>query len=298
MQAESRTIDLDGPVHYLDYGGAGPTVVLVHGLGGSHANWLAVGSELARGARVLALDLAGFGRTPLGGRSADIHANRILLDRFLAAVVGEPAILIGNSMGGLLVMMEAALAPTRVAGLVLVAPAQPRPSGMWVDGRVAALFTMYALPVLGEAFLGWRARLLGPAGVVRSTLALCCVDPARIPAAVVEAHVALARERLERMPWANQAFLEATRSLIGALARRSWFTDIVRQIDAPTLLIQGDGDRLVSAAASRQLAAMRPDWSFEPWADVGHVPQLEQPARFVASVRHWLAGQPVAAASR
>ena len=298
MQAESHTIDIDGPVHYLDYGGTGPTVVLVHGLGGSHANWLAVATELARGARVLVVDLAGFGRTPLGERSADIHANRLLLDRFLAAVVGEPAILIGNSMGGLLVMIEAALAPERVAGLVLVAPAQPRPSGTWIDGRVAALFTLYALPVLGEVVLGWRARRLGPAGVVSSTLALCCVDPARIPAPVVEAHVALARERLERMPWANQAFLEAARSLIVALARRSWFTEVVGQIDAPTLLIQGDGDRLVSAAASRQLAAMRPDWTFEAWTDVGHVPQLELPARFVASVQHWMARRVTAAATR
>ena len=104
----SCTIDLDGPVHFADFGGTGPTLVLVHGLGGSHVNWLAVAPALARGARVLALDLAGFGRTPLGERSADVHANRVLLDRFLDAVAAAPAILIGNSMGGLLAMLEAA----------------------------------------------------------------------------------------------------------------------------------------------------------------------------------------------
>ena len=43
----SRTIDLDGPVHYADFGGTGPTLVLVHGLGGSHVNWMAVGPALA-----------------------------------------------------------------------------------------------------------------------------------------------------------------------------------------------------------------------------------------------------------
>src|SRR5215218_9076933 len=38
---DSRTVDLDGPVHYIDFGGPddGRTVVLVHGLGGSHLNW-------------------------------------------------------------------------------------------------------------------------------------------------------------------------------------------------------------------------------------------------------------------
>src|SRR5207247_1908767 len=122
----ARTIDLDGPVHYADFGGTGPTLVLVHGLGGSHVNWLAVAPVLARRARVLAVDLAGFGRTPLGERSADVHTNRVLLDRFLDAVAAGPAVLVGNSMGGLVALMEAALAPERVAGLVLVAPAQPR----------------------------------------------------------------------------------------------------------------------------------------------------------------------------
>src|SRR5437016_6238042 len=132
----SRTIDLDGPVHYADFGGTGPTLVLVHGLGGSHVNWLAVAPVLARRARVLAVDLAGFGRPPLGERSADVHANRVLLDRFLDAVAAGPAVLVGNSMGELVAMMEAALAPERVAGLVLVAPAQPRSAEARVDGTV------------------------------------------------------------------------------------------------------------------------------------------------------------------
>src|SRR2546426_8710846 len=123
----SRTIDLDGPVHYADYGGTGPTLVLVHGLGGSHVNRMAVAPALARGARVLAVDLAGFGRTPLGERSADVHAHRVLLDRFLEAVAAGPAVLIGNSMGGLVAVVEAALAPERGAGLVPGRPCPPPP---------------------------------------------------------------------------------------------------------------------------------------------------------------------------
>ena len=166
-----------------------------------------------------------------------------------------------------------------------------------MDGRVAALF-LYALPVLGEFALRCRARLLGPAGQVRSTLALCCADASRVAPEVVEAHVALARERLERMPWASRAFMEAARSLIALLARRSWFDEMVQRITAPTLLVQGDRDRLVAPAASRRLAELRPDWSFELFADVGHVPQLEEPARFVGSVERWLAARAPAAASR
>src|SRR5438093_11172342 len=97
----SCTIDLDGPVHYADFGGTGPTLVLVHGRGGSHVNWMAVAPALARDARVLAVDLAGFGRPPLGERSADVHANRLLLDRFLDGVAAGPAALVGSSMRAL-----------------------------------------------------------------------------------------------------------------------------------------------------------------------------------------------------
>src|SRR2546426_4449564 len=274
----SRTIDLDGPVHYADFGGTGPTLVLVHGLGGSHVNWLAVAPVLARRARVLAVDLAGFGRTPLGERSADVHANRVLLDRFLDGRAAGPAVLVGNSMGGLVAMMEAALAE-RVAGLVLVAPAQPRSAEARVDGTVAALFTLYALPLVGEQVLRWRARLLGPAGVVRATLALCCADPSRIPPDVVEAHVALARERLEHMPWANRAFIQAARSLIAVAARRSWFDEMVRRITAPALLVPGGRGRLVAAAGARRLAGPRPGRSLRPFPGGRPRPPLREPAR-------------------
>src|SRR5512133_1657597 len=94
------TVDLDGPVHYVDFGGAGRPIVLVHGLGGSYCNWLAVGPRLTAHGRVLALDLVGHGLTRSLGRSARVSANRRLLGRFLAAVARAPAILFGNSMGG------------------------------------------------------------------------------------------------------------------------------------------------------------------------------------------------------
>ena len=125
---------------------------------------------------MLAPDLAGFGRTPLAGRSSGVGANRALLDRFLGASCAEPAVLVGNSMGGLIALMEASLRPDKVAALVLVGPAQPRPLLAAVDWMVVATFAAYAMPLVGESFVRWRARLLGPEGVVRQTLALCCVD--------------------------------------------------------------------------------------------------------------------------
>jgi pimeloyl-ACP methyl ester carboxylesterase len=65
---------------------------------------------------------------------------------------------------------------------------------------------------------------------------------------------------------------------------------MVDRIAAPTLVIQGERDRLVSAAASRELARRRPDWTVDVLAEIGHVPQLEAPTLFVERVDRWLDG--------
>src|SRR3712207_5067033 len=125
---QSRTVHLGGPVHYVDFGGGpdgGPTVVLVHGLGGSHLNWDLLAPLLTSHARVLALDLPGFGRSEPGDRRASVPANVLVLDRFLREVVGGPAVLVGNSMGGMISLFASARSPQRVAGTVLLDPAVP-----------------------------------------------------------------------------------------------------------------------------------------------------------------------------
>ena len=79
------------PVHYVDFGGPddAPTVVLVHGLGGSHLNWDLFAPLLRPHARVLALDLPGFGRSEPGDRRTTVQDNVQVLDRFLREVAGD-----------------------------------------------------------------------------------------------------------------------------------------------------------------------------------------------------------------
>ena len=281
------TVDLDGPVHYADFGGSGRPIVLVHGLGGSHLNWLAVAPRLAQKGRVVALDLAGFGRTPTAGRTARIGANRKLLGRFLESVAREPAVLVGNSMGGYLALAEAAAEPSRVAALVLVSPAVPTPLGTRIDPRVLAFFFGTSLPFLGRALLRLRA-IRGPEVAVRDLMALCCVDSSRIGREVFDAHVELARERAVQGSESRRAFLEAQRSLLWRLVRRRRLLRMIRGIEARALIVQGERDRLVRLAAARALASARPDWRLAILDDVGHVPQLEAPDRFLAEVASFL----------
>jgi pimeloyl-ACP methyl ester carboxylesterase len=279
----SLTVDLDGPVHYADFGGSGRPIVLVHGLGGSHLNWLSVGERLAAHGRVLAIDLAGHGRTPAQGRSASVSSNRRLLGRFVESVAGGPAVLVGNSMGGYLVMDQAAAEPDKVASLVLVDPAVPNTRIRTWDPFVVALFAGYALPGTGWALMHLRARR-GPERLVRDVFSLCCADASRVPREAVEAHVALARERMEHGRRVGRDFLVAQRSLMARLVRRRRFYAMVAGIRARALIVQGSRDRLVRVEAARELAAARPDWRLELLEDVGHVPQLEAPERFLAAV--------------
>jgi len=288
-------VDLDGPVHVADFGGEGPAIVLVHGLGGSYVNWLATGPLLARSARVVALDLVAFGRTPPEGRSSGVGANADLLARFIEEEIRGPCVVVGNSMGGMISLMTAARRPEQIAGVVLVDAALPRPSGAGIDGAVALAFASYAVPGFGEVVLRARALRMGPERYVHEMLDLVCAHPSRVPPDLVVAHVAFARERFQ-MPYADRMFLDAARSLMITLAGKRRFLASVDTITAPALIIQGARDRLVPVEAARALARRRPDWELEVYDDVGHAPQIEVPERLASSILGWLEGAGKAAA--
>jgi pimeloyl-ACP methyl ester carboxylesterase len=285
----SDFVDIDGPVHYLDFGGneRGPLIVCVHGLGGAAWNWSALAPLLTRDARVLAVDLGGHGYTGTRGRRTTVPANRRLLERFLREVAREPVVLVGNSMGGAISALQAAATPDLVHGLVLVDPALPRPLLAPIDARVAASFAMLALPGVGEAALARRRRRVGAEQVVRETLALCCVDPSRVPADVIAEGVRLAERRGQDRD-ASTSFLLAARSLVKMLTRPRRFNAALDSITAPVLLIHGDQDRLVPVRVARSVASAHPHWQLEIAENVGHVPQLEAAEWTADVVRAWL----------
>jgi len=286
---ESRTIELDGPLHYVEWPGPrdGAPLLLVHGLGGSYVNWATVGPRFAQRHRVLAVDLAGFGRTPLGARRFTLEGNRELLIRFIEGVVREPVTLVGNSMGGLLSLMVAATAPRRVHSLVLVNAAHPPARGVRPDREVALAFGMYMVPRLGEYVMQRRAKKLSPAALVRDTMRMCAAEPEKLAPEVIAAHVALAEER-RAMAWAHDAFLGSARSIVRTLLAPGRVQKMADCVRAPTLLVHGDRDRLVPLGAAKAAAA-RHHWTLETLHGVGHVPQLEVPERFVEVVERWLA---------
>lgn len=286
---QSHTLDLDGPVHYVDHGGSGPTIVCVHGLGGSALNWRDVAPLLTGHARVIAVDLAGHGSTPRAGRSAHVRANRGLLHRFLAEVVGGPAILMGNSMGGLISLMQAEVAPATVAGLILVDPAIPGPLTVRPDPQVLFGFAVSSVPGVALRLMTARRRKLGPAGQVKATLNMCTVDRTRVNPETVALTIAAAERRADDSD-ALEGFIEASRSVVTTIGRRTPLLRAMASVRVPVLLIHGESDRLVNVAAARQAAAAYPQWSYVEVPDIGHVPQMEAPVLTAETVLGWLDG--------
>jgi pimeloyl-ACP methyl ester carboxylesterase len=297
--ARGYITDLDGPVHWIEFNADKsqgttqnePPIVFVHGLGGSHLNWCPLGPRLAAGRRAVALDLHGFGLTPGLRANSTVQANARLLDRWIQTVVGEPVILVGNSMGGLISILETTANPSRILGVVLLDPALPLPPQK-PDWQVSGQFLLYATPGLGEFAVAKLMASVDPETAVQQLVQLCFADPSRADPEMIRAEVALATKRHPATPAQATArariFLAAARSLLRVLSRRRRYAKIMAGIDVPVLLIGGEDDRLVPVAAMRQAAARNPRWESVILPGVGHTPMLEVPDDTGAVIRDWL----------
>jgi pimeloyl-ACP methyl ester carboxylesterase len=288
-----KVVDLGGPVHYIDFSsnedeaGEGGPLVMVHGLGGNALNWMDVGPGFAERHHTVALDLAGFGETPLFNRSAAVGANADLVGRFIEEVIGEPVTLIGNSMGGHIAVLLAADHPDLVRRAVLVDPAVPGVHVRRPEPAMLAVMATLSVPGLAENVLDRRTRMLGAEALVRQTLSLVCADPSRLSAEIVAAHVKLTRERERLGPQNTRAFVQATRSIGLRMADpRFWLK--ARKVKAPTLVVHGELDRVIPLAAARELVRRVPGWELEVLEGVGHVPMMETPNVFLRAVRDFL----------
>ncbi len=280
--ATAVSTDLDGAVRHLDLGGpaGAPVVLCVHGLGGSAINWGLLAPLLSRTHRVLAVDLFGHGGSgvPTGSRPDAVTADRRLLDRFIRQVIGEPAVLLGHSMGGVLAMQQAALAPETVRRLVLLSPPVPSTAGR-LDLAIAAKLAFLRLPAVAGA-VARRMAALPPEELVDQQLRQATPHVDRIPAEGVAAAVEETRDQAAR-PDASARQAERWAALLGTMAvlarPRAW-RRTVAGITAPTLWLHGADDPLAKVGPARVLVRSRPDWTFEVRQGVGHLLAIEDPA--------------------
>ncbi len=156
--AREETCDLNGlPVHYYCAGRRGTPIVLIHGLGNSAEVWAPMLPLLSKEYLVYALDLPGFGKTPLAPEGVSVRTHVLYLQRFLDTIGYPQVALAGNSLGGWIATHFAAQYPERVSHLYLLNSAGLRSEQMnspYAADRAAARRTMkhiwgYTMPLPG-----------------------------------------------------------------------------------------------------------------------------------------------------
>jgi pimeloyl-ACP methyl ester carboxylesterase len=236
---------------------------------------------------VLALDLAGFGRTPRDGRSSKLSANQVLLARFIDDVIGGPAVLVGNSMGGAIAMLQAAYEPASAEAVVLSGSVFPWARGGVPSAIVLTGFALYRAPGIGEWVARKRLTAMSAERIVRLGFRIVAMNPSAVPEELIRAHIDLLLER-QKDPDIGPALVEAARSLLRLGERGDLARTVLDRAKCPVLVIHGYGDRLVPVAFAQAAIASHPNWRVRLLPKVGHVPMIEDPDRWMAAVTGWL----------
>jgi pimeloyl-ACP methyl ester carboxylesterase len=249
-------------INYVE-AGSGPTVVLLHGLGGSQMNWALNVAPLAERFRVVVPDQLGFGRSakPLINYRVSTYVD--FLDGLFKELKIERASLVGNSMGGWIATAYALAHPEKVDRLVLVDAAGFAPS---------AEFDLRALSFLNPSTREGMRQL---ASLIFFNKQLFTTD------AAIDL---LLTQRIS----AGDGY--TIQSLIESLARREDLLDNrLGAIKQPTLLIWGRDDGLTPLAQfgerfKKEIAGSQ----LIVFDQCGHVPQVERAADFNAALLKFL----------
>ncbi|WP_031123083.1 alpha/beta fold hydrolase [Streptomyces sp. NRRL S-623] len=265
-----------------------PPALFVHGLGGSSQNWSALMPLLADVVDSDAVDLPGFGDSPPpddGNYSITGHARAVI--RLLDAGERGPVHLFGNSLGGAVATRVAAVRPDLVRTLTLISPALPE----WRGGRVrrpAVPTGLLALPGVAPLFArltkGWTAEQR-----TRGVMALCYGDPARISDEAFRHAVAEMERRLE-LPYFWDAMTRSARGIVDAytLGGQHGLWRQAERVLAPTQLVYGGRDQLVSYRMARRASAAFRDARLLTLPDAGHVAMMEYPEAVAQAFRELL----------
>jgi pimeloyl-ACP methyl ester carboxylesterase len=279
----TRSVTADGiETFYLESGPVdAPPVVLVHGLGATNASMLPLIPALSGEYRVLAPDLPGHGGTQAkpGAHGATYLGN--WLSAFLRETCDEPAVLVGNSLGGRTALQAALDSPVDVRGLVLLCPA--------VAFRKLRQFVPLVRLVRDEvASLPVRI----PRAMATRGLRNLFADPTRLPDpwcdAAIDEFLRVASIRANRL-----AIFSALRHVyLDEPFGESGFWDRLPTLRPPALFLWGDRDVLVPAGFGRFVAKALPNAESVVLEDCGHVPQFEHPERTARLTREFIATLP------
>jgi pimeloyl-ACP methyl ester carboxylesterase len=254
--AGGRFVKVGGERIHLIERGSGPALLLVHGFPSNATAWRLVMDRLEPHFSMTAVDMVGFGqstRRPRRPLSGGAYADRLV--GLMDALALERPHVAGLSWGGSVVQRFAARNPQRVERLVLVASVSAARVLALTTANLLGLAVAIRFPALGRLAV---RRFVSRAAVGRplatDDLVSGYTEPLQIPGT-----------------------LAALRRFVRDTAATSPID--LRVIQAPTLVIVPQADRIVAPAVGAEIAAAIPNARFESLDGIGHAVQVEAPDR-------------------
>jgi pimeloyl-ACP methyl ester carboxylesterase len=262
------------PVNVLDIGD-GPAVVFLHGLSGCWQNWLESIPPLMGDHRVIAIDLPGFGESPMPADPISVSGYARIVVELLDALGVDRATVVGNSMGGFIACEMAIRFPARIERLVLVAAAGLSLRHMRHERKRGLRARAENLLFFGLGRLSARTDLVVRSRRMRrAMLLLVAAHPERLPGPLI----------LEQAHGAGKPGFDDALEAMTAYPIR----DRLGEIACPALVVWGEEDRLVPVRDAAEFEWLIPGARKVLYADTGHMVMLEQPERFNADVRAFI----------
>jgi pimeloyl-ACP methyl ester carboxylesterase len=273
--AHLHTTEIDGaPVNYVDIGsGEREPIVFVHGLGGQWQNWLENLPRAAQERRVIALDLPGFGLSPLPRERITISGYGRQVDALCERLGVGQVDIVGNSMGGYIAAEVAIQFPGRVDQLILVSAA----------GITSA--DMAHRPILT---LGRVATAMATYGAARHRHIAARPKSRHLALALVARYPSLLKGDL-----AYEGFFKGTGKPGFEDALRACleydFRDRLPEIRQPTLIVWGEQDSIIPVRDAHEFERLISDSRKVVMKETGHVPMAERPGTFNDLMMEFLA---------
>jgi pimeloyl-ACP methyl ester carboxylesterase len=259
-QTSKEVLVFGQKIHYVE-AGSGPTVILLHGLGGSTQVWQFNIAPLAEKYHVIVPDQIGFGKSDKPLVNYRIRTYVDFLDQFCKELKIERATLIGNSMGGWIATMFTAAFPDRVDKLVLVDAAGYAPPK---DLDTSTFFGLNPTTREGMKILA------GKVFYNKAFLTDAAIDQA------IAARLAAGD---------GYTINSITESIIRG---EDFLDDIAKTVKRPTLIVWGRQDGLVSLAEGERFNKDIAGSKMVVIDQCGHVPNVEKPGEFNAAVLKFL----------
>ena len=277
MMFEPSTIRLHGRELNYVVAGDGPPLLLVHGVAGDWRTWEPVIEDLARTHEVIAVDLPGHGASDAGAGDYSLGGLANVLRDLIGSLGHERVTMVGHSLGGGIAMQFAYQFPERVERLILVSS-----GGLGPD--VGLILRAATLPG-SELFLALTAPAAKSVLDVLSIAGRALrIRPDQDAAFYARGFTALAH------PGTRAAFLATLRAVVG---RQGQIVDARDRLylarEMPTLIVWGEHDAVLPVEHAYGAHEAMTGSRLEIFENAGHLPQIDDPKRFVDVVEDFMA---------